>query len=428
MIDIKIIREDPQIVRENLKRRQNDTVLSLFDDLLEADALWRKEKADNDNLRKERNEVSMSIARLMKEGKKEEAEENKARAKEIAEKLKAQEQKLDDIAEKRTLLQMRVPNILEDDVPYGASEEDNVEIKKWGEPKKTAMKESHGEWLEDNNLADFERSTKISGAGFYFMKSDLVLLNQALLQYALQKLAKTGFCPIEVPYMMRTKPYEGVTDIHDFEDVMYKIEGEDLHLIATSEHPIAAMYMDEVLNGKELPIKYAGLSMNFRKEIGSHGVDTRGLFRMHQFNKVEQFVFCRPEESKKIHEELLKNSEEIMQELGLPYHVVNICTGDIGIVASKKYDIEVWMPREQKYREVTSCSNCTSYQAVRLNIKYDENGERNYIHTLNSTAIATSRVLRAILENYYNEDGTVSVPEVLQPFMMGKKVIGNAHK
>lgn len=427
MIDIKIIRENPEAVRENLKKRQNPQIIKLFDELLEADALWRKEKAQNDSLRKERNEASLSIAKLMKEGKKEEAEKSKSLAKEIAEKLKAQEQKLEDIAEKRRQLQMRVPNILEEDVPYGESDEDNVEIKKWGEPKEAKMKESHGEWLESKGLADFERSTKISGAGFYFLKSDLVLLNQALLQYALQKLSKLGYAPIEVPYMMRTKPYEGVTDIHDFEDVMYKIQDDDLHMIATSEHPMAAMYMDESLNGKELPIKYAGLSMNFRKEIGSHGVDTRGLFRVHQFSKVEQFVFCRPEESSRIHEELLKNSEELIQDLNLPYRVVNICTGDIGIVASKKYDIEVWMPREQKYREVTSCSNCTSYQAVRLNIRYDESGERNYVHTLNSTAYATSRIMRAILENNYNEDGTVSVPEVLQPFMMGKRVIGNAN-
>jgi seryl-tRNA synthetase len=223
--------------------------------------------------------------------------------------------------------------------------------------------------------------------------------------------------------MMRRKPYEGVTALEDFENVMYKIEGEDSYLIATSEHPIAAMLMNETLDEKKLPLKFVGLSSCFRKEIGSHGVDTRGLFRVHQFNKVEQFIFCKPSDSWKLHEELLKNAEHLMQKLKIPYRITSICTGDIGIVAAKKYDVEAWFPRQKAYREVISCSNCTSYQAVRLNIKYlNRSSEKEYVHTLNSTAIATGRTMAAIAENYQNKDGSISVPEVLQPYLGKKKI------
>jgi seryl-tRNA synthetase len=223
--------------------------------------------------------------------------------------------------------------------------------------------------------------------------------------------------------MIKREPYEGVTDLADFEKVMYKIDNDDLYLIATSEHAIGAMHMDETFENNELPLKYAGISACFRREIGSHGLDTRGLFRVHQFNKIEQFIFCKPEESWKMHEELLANAEDIWKQLELPYRVVNICTGDMGTVAAKKYDIEVWMPRENKYREVVSCSNCTAYQAVRLNLKYKKGEEKEFMHTLNSTAIATSRALRAIIENYQEKDGSVTVPKVLRPYMNGVEKI-----
>ena len=223
--------------------------------------------------------------------------------------------------------------------------------------------------------------------------------------------------------MMRRQAYEGVTDLKDFEDVMYKIEGEDLYLIATSEHPMAAMYMDEVLEEKDLPIKMAGISPCFRKEAGAHGKDTKGIFRVHQFNKIEQFIFSKPEDSWELHEELLKNTEEIFKKLKLPYRVVNICTADIGTVASKKYDIEVWMPVQKQYREVASISNCTAFQATRLNVKYRTNEGNKFVHTLNATAIATSRVIVAIMENFQNKDGSISVPTVLQDYMHGIKKI-----
>jgi len=248
------------------------------------------------------------------------------------------------------------------------------------------------------------------------------MLDLALKQLALDMLIKKGFIPVEPPFMIRREPYEGVTDLGDFEDVLYKIEGEDLYLIATSEHPIAAMHMNEVLDKDKLPLKYAGISPCFRKEAGAHGKDTKGIFRVHQFNKIEQFVFCKEEDSWKIFEELLKNAEELFKKLKLHYRVVNICTEEIGTLAAKKYDIEVWFPVQKAYREAVSCSNCTDYQARRLNIKYDDNGERKIMHTLNSTEIATGRVLAAILENYQQKDGSVKIPAVLQKYI-NKKVI-----
>jgi seryl-tRNA synthetase len=239
-------------------------------------------------------------------------------------------------------------------------------------------------------------------------------------QMGMEMLIDKGFTPIYPPFMMRRKPYEGVTDLADFEDVMYKIDGEDLFLIATSEHAIAAMYMDEIFEPIELPIRYAGISTNFRKEAGSHGKDTKGVFRVHQFSKVEQFVVSLPEESWDIHEELLRNHEEYFQKLKIPYRIVNVCTGDIGIVAAKKYDMEAWMPGQGKYREITSCSNCTAYQATRLNIKYriKKGGtEKAYVHTLNSTMVANPRAIVAIMENYQREDGSIEIPKVLHKYL-----------
>jgi seryl-tRNA synthetase len=236
-------------------------------------------------------------------------------------------------------------------------------------------------------------------------------------------LVKKNYKLIEPPLILRRGPYEGVTDLKDFETMMYKLQDEDSYLIATSEHPIAALFMNKVFDGKELPLRFCGVSTCFRKEIGSHGIDEKGLFRVHQFNKIEQFIFCEPKESWKLHEELIENAEHLFKKLRLPYRITNICTGDIGIVAAKKYDLEAWMPREKEYKEVVSCSNCTSYQAVRLNVKYNKGAEKDYVHTLNSTAIATGRALRAIIENYQQKDGSIKVPAVLVPYMNGVKII-----
>jgi seryl-tRNA synthetase len=249
----------------------------------------------------------------------------------------------------------------------------------------------------------------------------------ALINFALEELKNKGYVLVEPPFMMRKKPYEGVTDLADFEEMLYKIEEEDLYLIATSEHAIAAMHMNEVLDEKDLPLRYAGISACFRKEAGSHGRDTRGIFRTHQFNKVEQFIFCKPEDSWKMHEELRENAEYLAQKLELPYRLVSVCTGDIGTVAAKKYDLEVWMPAQNSYREIVSCSNCTDYQARRLNIKYREikgKPPKDFVHTLNSTAIATGRTIVAILENYQQKDGSIIIPTVLRKYMGGIERIG----
>ena len=319
---------------------------------------------------------------------------------------------------------MRLPNILHDSVPIGNGIDGNVVIRHWGEkPKFSFELKPHGELLAELGLANFEKASEVSGHGFYYLLGDIARMELALVNFAVDSLIEKGYTFVEPPLMLRRKPYEGVTDLKDFETMMYKVEDEDLLLIATSEHPIAAMHMDEVLDEKKLPMKFVGFSPCFRKELGSHSLDTRGLFRVHHFNKVEQFIFCRPEDSWQFHEELLKNAEEIFQKLKIPYRVVNTCTGDIGTVAAKKYDIEAWFPRENLYREVISCSNCTSYQSVRLNVKYRKGEEKEYVHTLNSTAIATSRAIRAIVENYQQKDGTIKVPAVLQK-LMRKKVIG----
>jgi seryl-tRNA synthetase len=296
-----------------------------------------------------------------------------------------------------------------------------VQVKTWGEiPQFKFPIKNHLDLAINLDIIDMERASKISGSRFAFLKNQLALLDLALMNFAMQELSKKGFVAIEPPYMINRAAYEGVTSLGDFVDVLYKIEGEDLYMIATSEHPMAAMYMGEVIKEPDMPLKLAGLSTCFRKEAGAHGKDTRGIFRTHQFNKIEQFIFCKPEDSVRMHEELLANAEDLLQKLELPYRVVNVCTGDIGTVAAKKYDIEAWMPAQNGYREVVSCSNCTDYQARRLGIKYREKegaAPKGFLHTLNSTAIATGRTIVALLENNQNEDGSINVPKALRKYM-----------
>ena len=426
MLDVKFIKENPSIIKDDLTKRGQKEKSGWVDEVIKKHDQLRKLKESNDALRHSRNLLTRDINELKKQGK--DIKEKIKEAKELPGKIADSDAKIEELETGIRSLLQRIPNVLHESVPDGKDDTENEEIKRWGRPKKAKGSESHGELLERKGLADFSRATKISGTGFFFIKGDLVKLELALINFALAELEKSGFTPVETPLMMRRKPYEGVSSLDDFEDVMYKIEGTDDYLIATSEHPIAAMHMDETFDEKDLPLKYAGLSSCFRKEIGSHGVDTRGLFRVHQFNKVEMFVFSKPDESWKIHEELREIAESLVQKLKIPYRVVNVCNGDIGIIAAKKYDIEAWFPRQDKYGEIVSCSNCTSYQAVSLNIKYRPDSEtkgeeREYVHTLNSTAIALGRMMVAIAENYQNEDGSINVPEVLQKHV-GKKVIG----
>ncbi|RLI13405.1 serine--tRNA ligase [Candidatus Bathyarchaeota archaeon] len=420
MIDINMVRKNPDLVRENLKRRNNPQYLVLLNKFIEADNTWRALQTEVNNYRRRRNDLSLQIAKRKKQGL--DIMDLLKEAEVIQRKVHQLSLKVEEAGRCARELLMRIPNLLHESVPYGKDENDNVEIRRWGVPPKFDFEpKNHLEIVLNLGLVDEERANKVAGTGFYYLKDELVLLDFAIQRFAINFLMEKGYTLIEPPYMMRRKPYEGVTDLSDFEDVMYKIEGEDHYLIATSEHPIAAMFMNETLLKNDLPMKFVGISTNFRKEIGAHGKYTKGFFRMHQFNKIEQFVFCLPEQSWEIHEELQRNCEELYQKLGLHYRVVNVCTGDIGTVAAKKYDTEVWMA-DGKFREAGSNSNCTDYQARRLGIKYREGvgkPPKGYVHTLNSTALATSRTMIAILEQHQQKDGSVIIPEVLRPYMNG---------
>lgn len=425
MLDLKFVREHPEIVRADLMKRGDTGKLPWVDEVLEMDRRVRELTVEIGNLRNRRNVVSREISRARRAG--EDISPLLSEAAGLPERIREAEAERGRLSEAVRYRLMRLPNILHESVPIGSDETGNVEIRRWGEPKVPEFDlVNHGALAVEHDWADFERAAKIAGAGFYFLKGRLALLDMALQRFAMDLLIRRGYTPIIPPYMMNRASYEGVTDLADFENVMYKIDGEDEYLIATSEHPMAAIYSGEIFEEKDLPLRLAGISPCFRREIGAHGIDTKGLFRVHQFHKVEQFIYSTPEQSWDLHEELIANAEEVFQRLGLPYRVVLICTGDIGTVAAKKYDLEVWMPREERYREAVSCSNCTAYQAVRLNIKVRDPVEftkKRYLHTLNSTAIATTRAIRAILENYQNPDGSVTVPEALRPYLYGEETL-----
>jgi seryl-tRNA synthetase len=424
MIDIKQIRENPELFRKDLEKRRDKEKLHWLNDLIKKDKEYLDILKRVEELRRKRNEITQEVAKAKKAGK--DASKLLDEAKKIPDQIKELEDKQNQLEKINKNYLMRLPNITHETVPYGKDSSENVEIRKWGKlPNKKFQLVSHGELAEKLGVADFKKAAQVTGSGFYYLMGDLALLNQALCNFAVDFMVKKGYKLIIPPLMLNRKAYEGVTDLGDFENVMYKIDNEDLYMIATSEHPIAALFMNEVIAEEDMPLKMVGYSPCFRKEIGSHGVDTRGIFRVHQFWKIEQFIFCKPEDSWKHHEELIKNSEELFQALDVPYRVVNICTGDIGTVAAKKYDLEVWMDKQKEYKEACSCSNCTDYQARRLNIKYGKrgSGDLKLIHTLNDTAIATSRAMVAILENNQNEDGSLDIPKVLWPYMNGKKKI-----
>lgn len=422
MLDINLIRDNPDVVREDLKKRKDEEKLAWVDEILEFDEEWRKLKFETEKLRNRRNTVSREIAQLKKEGK--DAMEVLREAAKIPKEIEAIESKQMEIKEKINKYLLRLPNILHESVPQGEGEEGNVVEETFNEmPKFDVEPKSHVDVLHNYALADLERAAKISGARFWFLQGVLAELDLAMQKYAADFMVQRGFTLVQPPFMMNRKSYEGVTDLKDFEDVMYKVEGEDLYLIATSEHPLTAMFMDEIIEPDCLPIKMAGISTNFRMEAGSHGKDTKGIFRGHQFNKIEQIIICKPEDSWKWHEELIKNAEDFFKSLGLHFRKVNVCTGDIGTVAAKKYDLEAWYPVQDTYREVVSCSNCTDYQARRLKIRYRTPQGNLHVHTLNSTCVATSRALVCLLENNQNPDGTITIPQVLVPYMNGKTKI-----
>ncbi len=440
MIDIEILRKNPEVVIESLKKRRDEEKIGWVKKLIELDEKWREKVREDNRLRRRKNELVEEIARRKKEGKGVKVLIRESKGIEI--KIEENEKEMRELQKQIEYYLLRMPNILHESVPCGEDESDNVPIRFWGKPlvwkehleefKRQGGKRAkvvkwkpldHQDLADKLGLIDVKRAAKVAGSRFYYLRKELVILDLALQRFAMDFLVKKGFTPIEPPFMLRRKAEEGVTSFEDFEEMLYKIEGEDLYLIPTSEHPIAAMHMDEVLNPKNLPLKYAGISPCFRKEAGSHGRDTKGIFRVHQFNKVEQFVFCKPEESWDWFERLIKNAEEIFRKLRIPYRVVNICTGDIGMVAAKKYDLEAWLPGQGKYREMVSCSNCTEWQSRRLNIRYFlPTGERKYVHTLNSTAIATGRAIIAIMENFQRKDGSIKIPKVLHKYAGFKRI------
>ena len=419
MLDIRFIRENVELIRKSLERRRDSQKLKEFGQLLALDEELRVLRRRIQELRTDRNKFSREVGSLKKTGK--DAAEIIERVNGINQRISETEAEASSLEEMMKRIQMSIPNVLHESVPFGKDEDDNEVVREWGgRPKPDFEIRSHVDLLELLDLADIPRAAKISGARFYFLKNELVMLDLAMQRLALDMLIKKGYTPVYPPFMMRREPYEGVTDLADFEDVMYKIDDEDLYLIATSEHPMAAMHMGEVFEPTDLPLKLAGISTCFRKEAGTHGKDTKGIFRVHQFNKIEQFVFSHPDESWKIHEDLISNIEEYFQALEIPYRIVNVCTGDIGIVAAKKYDLETWMPVQETYMERGSCSNCTAYQATRLNIKYrlKKGGtEKDYLHTLNSTMMANPRAMVAILENFQQEDGSVRIPKALHKYL-----------
>ena len=425
MIDLERIRSAPEEVRANLQRRGNPRFLELFENLATSDGTWRQVHGEADRLRRRRNELSRILAEARKQG--EGREPERAEAAGIPAALAALEARETLLQETRDQALLRLPNLMDPSVPVGKDDTENVVVAHWGElPPRSFPRLGHAELAEALGGADFERARRQSGAGFYYLLGDLALLDLALQRFALDLLVERGFVPVLPPLALRRKPYEGVVDLGDFENVMYRVEGEDLYLIATSEHPLVARFAGEILEEASLPLKFVGLSQNFRKEIGGHGVDQKGTFRVHQFSKVEQVVFCAPEDSPRLHEELRANAEEVFRRLRVPYRVVNVCTGDLGTVAAKKYDIEAYFARQQAYREVVSCSNCTDYQARRLKIRMGKAGglDKRIPHTLNSTAMATSRGLAVILENYQQEDGSLVVPQVLRPYLGGRERLG----
>lgn len=423
MLSVKFIRENLDLVKETIERRKDKDMMQALNLLLKKDEDWRSLKKNVDELRHRRNEVSMRINELKKQGK--DVSELIAEAKTLPKQIKELEDKMDVLDSEIKNLLRKIPNIMHPAVPYGESDKDNVVIKEWGTKRKFNFPvRNHVEILEKWGLADFDASARVSGRGFYFLKGDLAKLNQALIAYARDFMESKGYLYVEPPLMIERRVIEAALDLTNIQQSIYEIKDSNLCLIGTSEHALLGMHDHQILDEKDLPLKYYSYSMCFRKEIGSHGINEKGLWRTHQFNKVEQFIYCTKEQSWDMFFELLQNSEEILQGLELPYRVIEICTGDLGIWKARSMDLEVWRPTINDYGEVMSLSNCTDYQARDLEIKVRrKDGTLEYVHTLNDTALATSRIMVAIIENYQNEDGTITVPKALRKYMNGQEVI-----
>ncbi|GIQ97794.1 MAG: serine--tRNA ligase [Candidatus Poseidoniales archaeon] len=424
MLDIYLFREKHEIIRADHDKRglPHDKI----DQVIHFDKLWLSLQHQTNQLRQKKNTAAKGISEAKKAGDEAKAKAILSEVASLGKEISELEQQTEEALDQRDTIRMSIPNILHDAVPQGADESGNTVHSTYGEKPQFDFKpRTHNELITMNKWVDLKRAAKISGSRFYFLKGDLARLELALQTYAVDFIRQRGYTFVQPPVMMNRQAYEGVTDLGDFETVMYGVEPDKYYMIATSEHPLTSMYMGETIPEEQLPLKVVGVSPCFRREVGSHGQSDLGIWRVHQFTKVEQIVIAKPEDSWELHEELLQNCIDLWNELGLHYEVVNICTGDMGTVAARKYDIEAWLPGAAQYKEVVSCSNCTDYQANRLQIKYGQPGHSNQpiVHTLNSTAVATSRALVAIMEQNQLADGSVKIPEVLIPLMGGQATL-----
>ena len=424
MIDIKFLRENPEVVKENMRKKYQDHKLVLVDEVLDLDVKYRQAKLDGDNLRAERKTLSNEVGSLMRDGKKDEAENVKKQVEELNKKLEANEKLENEYADEIKIRMMKIPNIMHDSVPLGKDDSENVEVERFGDPYVPDYEiPHHTEIMEGIGGLDLDSARRTSGQGFYYLVGDLARLHSAILTYARDFMINKGFTYCIPPFMIRSDVVTGVMSFEEMDAMMYKIEGEDLYLIGTSEHSMIGRFKDQIIKKDSLPIKLTSYSPCFRKEGGSHGLEERGLYRVHQFEKQEMIVICEPSDSMKFYNEMWKYTVEIFRSLDVPVRQLECCSGDLADLKVKSCDIEAWSPRQKKYFEVGSCSNLGDAQARRLGIRVKGENGTYFVHTLNNTCLATPRGLIAVVENNYNEDGSINIPKVLQPYMGGKEVI-----
>ncbi|MCQ2978413.1 MAG: serine--tRNA ligase [Clostridia bacterium] len=424
MLDIKFVRENPDVVKENIKKKFQDHKLGLVDEVIDLDEKVRALKAEGDDLRKEKNNLSQQVGALMKEKKVDEANEVKAKVVTINEKLETIEKDESELGAQLKEKMMKIPNIIHESVPIGEDDSKNVEIKKYGEPVVPDYEiPYHGEIMEKLGGLDLDSARRVAGNGFYYLMGDIARLHSAALTYARDFMISKGFTYAIPPYMIRSDVVTGVMSFEEMDAMMYKIEGEDLYLIGTSEHSMIGKFKDQILKKENLPYCMTSYSPCFRKEKGAHGIEERGVYRIHQFEKQEMIVVCEPEESYEWYDKMWSYTVELFRNMGVPVRTLECCSGDLADLKAKSCDVEAWSPRQKKYFEVGSCSNLTDAQARRLGIRVKGEGGNYFAHTLNNTVVAPPRMLITILENNYQEDGSVIVPEVLRPYMGGLEKI-----
>ena len=423
MLNIKVIREKTSIIKKSLDKRGLSEKKDIVDNLIDLDVRWRNLKQRSDKLRSKRNILTEQIRVFKREGKK--VDLIIRQAKEIPRKLEIIEKEMKGLNEEMDLNLSQIPNIIHSSVPKGEKESDNVPFKFYGKkPSYNFELRSHGDFLEEINLVDFKKGRSNVGQGFNYIMGDLASLDLSLQRYGMDFLVKKGFKPVVCPLMLNKKTLNGVVNLGEFEEVIYGLEKEDLYLIGTGEHPLVSLYKDKIFEKNELPLKLCTITPCFRMEIGSHGVDTKCLFTMHQFYKVEQVVISTEEDSYNHLEEMQKISEEFYKKLKIPYRVIEICSGELGHKQSKQYDIEAWFPRQESYKEITSASNTTDYQSIPLNIRYNDGEDKKFVHMLNNTMVATSRTMVGIIENFQKKEGTIFIPRPLRKYMRYKRKIG----